>query len=242
MMTRKVVSLFAAILVACGGARASAVVVLGDFEATNVPGSTGPNDGFVGQTDSGGDGMGDTTATVGFTTSAAITNKTGARAGTVRSGGHNFWAFNLNNTARPTLAAEIAANRKLMAEVFFVASSWTDPEGNWGQWTKVAVQSEGNGWTESPDPTPALNWNAGLGNLGGTLTWDLSAVPITDTSVGAFAQIIFSINYARNEYASTGSPAPLFVIDNIRLVPEPSSVALLGAGGLGLGALRRRRR
>jgi hypothetical protein len=245
MMSRNFLSFCAAVLAVCcaAAAHAQAPIVIGDFEDSPVPGSTGAFDGWMGATDSGGDGMGDTTATVGSGNNAVVTNETNARYGTIRSGGHNFWAATLDNAARPSLAADLAGSRFLQADVFFVASTFNDPEGNWGQWTKIAIQNSATGWTETPDPAPALNWNAGLGNLGATLTWDLSGIPVGDTASGSFAKIIMSINYARNEYASVGAQAPLFVIDNIRLIPipEPSGLGLLGLGGLGLGALRRRR-
>lgn len=238
MMSRKYVSLFAAIVAVCLCANAQAQVVsilLGNFEGGSL-------DGWLPQTDSGGDGMGDTTPTLSTTNSPVVASLgTGALRINNATPSHNFWAINLDNTARPTLTAELgaaaAAGGSLKADVNFIASQFPDAANNWAQFNTIAVQTTANGWNQFgsvADP----GWNAGQGDLRYTYEWPLASI---DTSGGAFSKIILAQNYARSAYNALGN-SPDFWVDNIRIeyvIPEPTSAALAGLAFLGLGLRRR---
>lgn len=253
MMSRKFSVLFAAIAVACAGVAARAAdVLIGDFEALPVAGSIGALDGWVGQGDNAGPNPGPTTGTLAQNANAEIATaggiyKNGAQDITgnvlrLLPGLANFWSLSLNQAARPTLAGDIATHRTLKANVTFRVVPFT--QGNFGQWTKIALNGQPAGWQEASDPPGpggATAWTTADGVKTYELSWDLTAMNIANTASGSNAQLIMSVNYDRASYSAQPN-GPAFYIDNIRLggVPEPASITLVGLGAMGLLGLRRR--
>lgn len=236
MMLNRMLGPAAVVLAALVAAPAHAVVI-GDFEGAN-----GTNvDGWISYTDGG------TTSVLSNVNNASVATLNAAAlrvAGGAGPNGNtgNFWVMTLDNNARPTLAADIAANRLLKADVTFVATQFDEVTNNWAQFNKIAVNN-GGGWQEV-EPAADPGWNASLGNQTYTYTWDLSTVNVPDTASGAFTQIHLSANFDRGSFGGTGQPPiPAFFVDNIRLetaIPEPTAAALAAAALGGLGLLRRR--
>ncbi len=238
MMLNRMLGLAAITLAALLALPANAQVVIGDFEGAN-----GTNtDGWITYTDGG------TTSVLSNVNNAAVATLNAAAlrvAGGAGPDGNtgNFWVMTFDNNARPTLAADIAANRLLKADVTFVATQFDEVTNNWAQFNKISVNN-GGGWQEV-EPAADPGWNASLGNLTYTYTWDLSAVDVPDTASGAFSQIHMSANFDRGSFGAAGQPPiPAFFVDNIRLeaaIPEPAAAALAATMLGSLGLFRRRR-
>ena len=64
-----------------------------------------------------------------------------------------------------------------------------------------------------------------------TVSWDYSEAFATITDPPSYVEFIFAFN--------SGGGATQMYVDNMRLVPEPATIALLGLGGV---LLRRRKR
>jgi hypothetical protein len=237
MMSNRLVGLIAVIVAVCFAGPSSAQVVIGNFEGAN-----GANtDGWAGNADGG------TTAVLSNVNSATVATLGAAALRVVGGAGANgntgnFWMLNFDNGDRATLAADIANNRLLKADVTFVATQFDEVTNNWAQLNKIAINN-GGGWQER-NPVADPGWNAAQGNLTYTYTWDLSTVNVPDTASGAFSQINMSANFDRASFGASGQPPiPAFFIDNIRLTPVPEpAAAVLVATALGAFAILRRRR
>jgi hypothetical protein len=119
-----------------------------------------------------------------------------------------------------------------------VYSDWANPNG-WGVYgnTIMLIMNNSNGWN-AVGPTSGSFVNGAFS----TLTWDMTpyAAAITDSGLG---YSILGIAWHVGTWAGGGDAldngTQTFAIDNITVVPEPSSLALLAGGLL---SLRRRRR
>ncbi len=129
----------------------------------------------------------------------------------------------------------------LHLDVTWVASEWVD-DGNQTIWVNlelVAVNSQA-GWfqVQADDPVnpdwpgswDPYNWGAVHTRHLSWCIWDLEMAKVTD-----WMQVLLATNYG-GDIVTAGN----YYIDNIRLTPEPATIALLGLGGLAM--LRRRRR
>jgi|GEM_PF-4381111 len=166
----------------------------------------------------------------------------------VPAGGQFIWGLRLDNDDIPTLAADLLANPILQADVSWTTSEWTtDPDGEWSRWDTISINSD-VGWmqtndsmmTDAANPAEPGTWN--VTDFGAshqrTISWDLSSL-IAGNEAGiaasSFFQINMSVNYDSNFDTGQGYS---YWIDSIRLVPEPSSLALISLSGI-LALVRR---
>jgi PEP-CTERM motif-containing protein len=115
---------------------------------------------------------------------------------------------------------DIASNSKLLID--FMAQGGSDVPAWWWNMTPI-FNSQNGGWSQQHDFNPVLDgsWQ--------TMIYDYSVNPQPPTA-GDWGEFFLATN--------TGEPSTVW-IDNIRVVPEPSTLALLL--GLGLVLVNRRR-
>jgi hypothetical protein len=144
-----------------------------------------------------------------------------------------YWALKRDGVVNLTGQTEI----KL--DVTFIASEW-QVNWNWLKVDKLAINSAA-GWREfSPTaidrvtglPT-SLDWGPWLPDAYRTYSWDISGQDWS--GVTDWMTIIVALQNP-NAFA-TG----FFYLDNAQVIPEPTTIALLGLGGLSLLRIRKRR-
>lgn len=197
---------------------------------------------FEGSLDSGWTAINGATATAG---TAGATLGSGAMKVVAPLNTFN-WTLQYDNNS---LIPLISASPVLAMDVTWVTSDWTgyDAAGAWARMDSVAINGDGTGWqqttdammTDAQNPSYPGSWdpyNWGASNTR-TLYYDLSSLLTGGSGVGAdtWFQIQISMNMGGN-FASDA-----YYIDNVRLVPEPATCALLGLGMLGLLVFRRRK-
>lgn len=130
---------------------------------------------------------------------------------------------------------DIVTNPILEFDVTWVASEWGTT--SWVNTDLIAINSD-LGWAQYQvddplNPSYPGSWDpAGWGDHTRHLTCDLSAYT-SDMSGITWMQIIFATNFGGVDAVGN------YYIDNVQLTPEPTTIALLGLGGLAL--LRRKR-
>jgi hypothetical protein len=148
------------------------------------------------------------------------------------------WSNELGRNDVPT----IGAGTKLTMDMTFYGSDFV----GWGKFAgKVAINSDGpSGWMEfgvdaggAGNPTSVLRDGGGpsefdLGNWYGnptkrTLSWTIEDY---DNTGATWFQIIISAQVTPETAGTIGT----VYIDNVEIIPEPATLALLGLGGLAL--------
>lgn len=160
------------------------------------------------------------------------------------------WGMILDNNDYPDLQNWIVSHPMVEADVSWKTSEWSsDPDGAWNRWDAAAINSDA-GWMQTNDSLMSDSANPGAPggwdpfNFGEshqrTISWDFSSL-IAGNEAAIQGSSFFQLYLATNFDAAfdTGNGYS-FWIDSIRLVPEPTSFALLGL--CGVSALLRRRR
>jgi hypothetical protein len=119
--------------------------------------------------------------------------------------------------------ADFMANSKVSIDVTSLSDDWP---GDTGFQFSMAVNSDLTGWQQG-GLTPW--WNSADGDR--TITATLNYGPFKTGSSCTFAQVFF----IENSYSNDGlNKQAILYLDNLRLTPEPATMALLGLGGLAL--------
>jgi hypothetical protein len=144
------------------------------------------------------------------------------------------WSYGLYNGNMYGAKDYWYTNQYLVADVTWVASEWAGGTDAWAQWNKVALNSP-SGWVEFPvidsaNPSYPGSWDPYYWGAvhTRTLKWDVSGYNWAGVEGSWWLQLSMSQNMG--SITTIGN----FYIDNIRLIPEPATIALLGLGGLAL--------
>jgi hypothetical protein len=237
MMLNRMCILAVAILTMCAATTGYAVVDIGNFD-----------DG----TTQGWEATGATLAATSTDFDNAIHATTGDHALNVfMPPAANFvWALQLDNNDIPNLGALLASNPMVVADVSWTTSEWnSDPDGVWNRWDASSINSD-IGWRQTADSDMTDSANPGfpgswdVNNYGDshqrTIMWDFSShIAGSEAALAAssFVQLNLATNFDSNFDTGNGYS---FWIDSIRLVPEPTTISLIGVAGACVFMRRRR--
>jgi hypothetical protein len=122
-------------------------------------------------------------------------------------------------------------NSMLEMDIFATGPAFTnDNQPNWAGILRIVLQSSSNVWYEMPNSEFYIGMGEQLHVVFPYWLYKSEAQP-TDNYI-KFIFELFSGNTAPDTYSN-------LYIDNVRLIPEPATLSLLGLGGLAL--LRRRK-
>jgi hypothetical protein len=182
--------------------------------------------------------------TAGTGTSSGAWSSSGSSSLALTPAGLGFaWGLQFNDLAA---AQKLSSTHLLQFDVYWDSAEWLPDTGSdgWVRWDNASLNSDATGWTQTSDanitdsanPSFPGSWdpNNWGDNHQRTLTYDFTGLGF-DATGATWAQ--FNIGYNFGNIETIGN----YYIDNVQLVPvpEPSTFALVGLGGL-LLAIRRR--
>jgi hypothetical protein len=120
-------------------------------------------------------------------------------------------------------AAAFAANTTVSLDVSVLGSDWA---GDNGFQFGLVVNSDSTGWQQAD--VGAWYWGGDGQDFTETVSFNYNAFK---TGTANWAQIILYQNSYSNDGSITNA---VYYLDNLRLTPEPATMALMGLGGLAL--------
>lgn len=126
--------------------------------------------------------------------------------------------------------ADFEANSVLEFDVIFPETT----SSGWAEVFEVVLNSQHGGFTAISSGATQVGWGDGGGGAQTVnFALDYSAIRQTwiDNGSPGWVELIFAFNDDGNH--------PVKYVDNVRVTPEPASLALLGLGGLAMATRRR---